>query len=422
VETELRALRAENDELRRRIAELEQEAALYKAFFENIPVPAAVHREDGVLVEINRKNREMLAVPSREAAVGKHNMFEDREAVARGYADHLRKAISEELGRTVTMAPASYDTAEAGVPRGEDRRVWTQTSVHGVTVAGVRYAVSVNLDVSERMRAERELEENTTLLHEIIEKAPVIIFVKDTEGRYVLANERMLIASGLTREKVIGKTDAELFPPEVAEAFQSADREALSGGGVNVVEDILPAGDEVLHFMTTKFALRNANGNNQALCCIALDVTARKKAEAETQRLQEEMFRMQAEALRALSTPLLPIAEGVVVMPLIGNLDERRAQQVLETLLEGVVAHQASQVILDVTGVPLVDTHVANALVQAARAVGLLGAKVLLTGIQSAIARTLVDLGADLGSLQTRATLRSGIAQALAARSSIVQR
>jgi anti-anti-sigma regulatory factor len=86
---------------------------------------------------------------------------------------------------------------------------------------------------------------------------------------------------------------------------------------------------------------------------------------------------------------------------------------VLEALLAGVVAHQASMVIIDVTGVPVIDTHVANGLVQAAQAVRLLGAQTILTGIQAAIARTLVDIGADLGGVVTKSTLQSGIAHAL---------
>ncbi|WP_438028272.1 STAS domain-containing protein [Sorangium sp. So ce233] len=132
--------------------------------------------------------------------------------------------------------------------------------------------------------------------------------------------------------------------------------------------------------------------------------------------LQEEMLRVQEATLRALSTPLLPIAEGVVVMPLIGTLDAQRAQQALETQLAGVVDHQTAQVILDITGVPVVDDLVASALARTAKAVRLLGAQVLLTGVQPATARTLIDLGVDLGGIRTLSTLQSGVAYALAAR------
>jgi anti-anti-sigma regulatory factor len=100
-------------------------------------------------------------------------------------------------------------------------------------------------------------------------------------------------------------------------------------------------------------------------------------------------------------------------MPLLGTIDSQRAQMVMETLLEGVAQNQATLAILDITGVPVVDTQVAQALVSAARAVRLLGAQVMLTGIQPQIAQTLVHLGVDLGGISTRGSLQSGILDAL---------
>jgi anti-anti-sigma factor len=172
-------------------------------------------------------------------------------------------------------------------------------------------------------------------------------------------------------------------------------------------------GNSLRHFVTTKFPLCDAKGRAYGVGSITTDVTVFKLAEEENRRLQEEIIRVQGETLRALSTPLLPIARGVVVMPLIGNVDRDRAQRVLETLLDGIAKHQAEIVILDVTGVPVVDTDVASALVQTAQAVKLLGADVILTGIQPKIARTLVDLDVDLANIQTEGTLQSGIARAL---------
>ena len=145
------------------------------------------------------------------------------------------------------------------------------------------------------------------------------------------------------------------------------------------------------------------------VCSIAMDITERKRAEEEALGLQEKMLAVKDATLRALSTPLLPIAKGVIVLPLVGTVDGQRASAVLETLLEGIAQHQAERVIIDVTGVPEVDAEVANALLQTARAVKLLGAEVVLTGLQAGIARTLVDLGADLGDIRTLATLESGI-------------
>jgi anti-anti-sigma factor len=140
------------------------------------------------------------------------------------------------------------------------------------------------------------------------------------------------------------------------------------------------------------------------------DITDRKLAEAERQRLQNELIEAQQVALQELSTPLIPISDTVLVMPLIGRIDTRRAGQILETLLEGIQRQQADLAIIDITGVSLVDTQVAHTLLQAARAVKLLGAQVVLTGLRSEVAQTLVGLGVDLSDIVTRGTLQSGIA------------
>jgi anti-anti-sigma regulatory factor len=134
---------------------------------------------------------------------------------------------------------------------------------------------------------------------------------------------------------------------------------------------------------------------------------------AQLARRQMEVIRMQEALLRELSTPLIPISDTVLVMPLIGSIDSRRAQQVLETLLSGITGSKAEVAILGITGVSLVDALVANAILRAAQAVKLLGAQIILTGIRPEVAQTLVGLGADLGTIVTRSTLQSGIALAM---------
>ena len=137
------------------------------------------------------------------------------------------------------------------------------------------------------------------------------------------------------------------------------------------------------------------------------------RVETERARLQENIIRMQADMLAELQTPLIPINEQVVMMPLVGSIDSGRAQQVLERLLHGVMTYSAHTVILDITGVPVVDTDVANALLQAAQAVRLVGAQVILTGIAPEVAETVVALGLDLSGIITKSTVQSGIAFAM---------
>jgi rsbT co-antagonist protein RsbR len=136
---------------------------------------------------------------------------------------------------------------------------------------------------------------------------------------------------------------------------------------------------------------------------------ALRQAEEERLKLQDEIIRMQAAALEQLSTPLIPISDDILVMPLIGTIDSQRAQKMTETLLQGLAMHRARAAILDITGVPVVDIEVAQGLLRAAQAARLLGARVVLTGIRPEVAQTLVGIGADLQGIVTYSTLQNGI-------------
>jgi rsbT co-antagonist protein RsbR len=153
---------------------------------------------------------------------------------------------------------------------------------------------------------------------------------------------------------------------------------------------------------------------NNHLASMLVDVTERKRAEEALRQsiALEETIQAQNAVLAELSTPLIPISDQIVAMPLIGSVDSRRAQQVIETLLQGIATTGAQIAILDITGVPVVDTQVADALIRAAQAVKLLGAQVVLTGIRPEVAQTLVGLGTDLRGIVTRSSLQSGIAYA----------
>lgn len=148
------------------------------------------------------------------------------------------------------------------------------------------------------------------------------------------------------------------------------------------------------------------------------DITQRLKAEREAaqSQMQGKIIAAQAAALSLLSTPLIPISDEIMVMPLIGVIDSERADRIMEALLGGIAAKRARIAIVDITGVPLVDSHVAGALLRAAKAVRLLGSEVILTGIGPEVAQTLVGLGIDLGGLITCSTVQAGIAHALGAR------
>lgn len=127
----------------------------------------------------------------------------------------------------------------------------------------------------------------------------------------------------------------------------------------------------------------------------------------------EKTVSLQKIALQELSAPLIPVFERITVMPLVGTIDTERAKQIMENLLKGAVKHRSEVVLIDITGVPVVDTMVAHHIIQAADAVRLIGAKCMLCGIRPEIAQTIVSLGIDLNQFTTKNSLQKGIEAAL---------
>ncbi|MEV5508360.1 STAS domain-containing protein [Streptomyces orinoci] len=127
----------------------------------------------------------------------------------------------------------------------------------------------------------------------------------------------------------------------------------------------------------------------------------------------EELIERQRQQLLEVATPVISLWEGVVAVPLIGTLDSARSQVVMESLLEGIVARRAQYAILDITGVPTVDSLVAQHLMKTVAAARLMGAECIVSGIRPAIAQTIVQLGIDLSPVLTRASLADALAYAL---------
>jgi rsbT co-antagonist protein RsbR len=127
---------------------------------------------------------------------------------------------------------------------------------------------------------------------------------------------------------------------------------------------------------------------------------------------RERIIRQQQEAIRELSTPVLPVRERLLILPIIGIIDPQRARQLTEQLLHGIRINRAKVVVMDITGVPAMDVTVANHLVQTVEAARLLGAIVIVTGLSPEIAQTLVTIGVDLGKMNTVGDLQGGIEEA----------
>jgi rsbT co-antagonist protein RsbR len=265
-------------------------------------------------------------------------------------------------------------------------------------------------DITEQQRREKELHQQA----QIQEQVRGSIVVVDMQGIITSWNRDSARLFGYTAEEIIGKPIASLYPPEEQERLITEVIGPLQEQGELETESMVwTKTGERFPVLLSLSLLRDDSGTPVGMIGFSTDLREQKQMEAERAAMQEQIIDAQRSALRELSTPLIPITDEVVIMPLIGTLDSGRAQQVMEALLEGVAQHQADLVILDITGVSVVDTQVAQAFIQAAQAVRLLGAQVMLTGIQPQIAQTLVHLGVDLSSIQTQGSLQAGIAAAL---------
>lgn len=263
---------------------------------------------------------------------------------------------------------------------------------------------------SERRReaAEAALRESEAKNRALLQAIPDTILRVSRDGTVLDAKiSKDHLAAGLTWS-VEGGNVRDVLPDWSTNNLSEIERVLASGEPFRCEYD-LPVHGERRYYESQMGPIAGA----AEVLCVVRDITPRRRADAERRQLQEELIRAQAAALAEVSTPLIPIHDDVVVMPLIGKVDAPRAERVMVTLLEGVSAKRARIAILDITGVADVDTDVADGLVRAAQAVKLLGAEVVLTGIRAEVARALVELHADLRSIVTRGTLQSGISYAL---------
>jgi rsbT co-antagonist protein RsbR len=267
-------------------------------------------------------------------------------------------------------------------------------------------AMEVELEALRRRAL--EFERSEAELRSYLAAMNDVILVTDWDGRYLKiapTSPELLYKPG---DELLGKTVHEVLPKDVADEVVSNVRCAIETQQAMSMEYSLNIGGYKRWFLGSLSPMPEGRA-----LFIGRDITERKEIEEALLRKQQEIIRSQAAALAGLLTPLIPINEEIVVMPLVGMVDTQRAQQVMDTLLTGISERRARVAILDITGVPLVDTMVASSLIQAAKAARLLGATVVLTGIRPEVSRTLVGIGAELGGIETYGTLQSAIAHAM---------
>jgi rsbT co-antagonist protein RsbR len=355
----------------------------------------------GLVVSWNRGAEQVKGYRAEEI-IGQHfSKFYTPEDVAAGKpAMELRVAATK--GRFED---------EAWRVRKDGSRFWANVIITALRDddGEVRSFAKVTRDRSEHRQTEEALAEEHRLLRTVIDALPDHIYVKDRESRVLLVNAAQARSFGLNSpEEAIGKTDFELGPAELAAQYRETELAIIQTGQTVALEEpyVTPAGEERC-MSTVKTPLRDTHGSIIGVVGMSRDITERK-------RMQERLTQ-QAREILELSTPVVQLWEGVLALPLIGTLDSQRAQQITERLLTRIVETGSSVVIIDLTGVPTVDSQTGRHLIETIAAVRLLGAQTLLTGIRPEIAQTLVHLGIDLSGIVTRTSLSSGLRYAMEA-------
>ncbi len=289
--------------------------------------------------------------------------------------------------------------------------VWVETTskvIRDAETQEISEIISVTCDITARKQAEEE----TRMFKSLIDNSPQSIGIANLEGVMTYANEAFGTMSGYG-DDLVGMSFMQCYPEEDLPAVQAAAQQAMQQGVWQGHLRLKRKNGELFPVQVLSFLIYDSEGNPVALSGMFQDLTSQQQAEQERLALQQQVIDTQRSFIRELSTPLIPLSHNVVLMPLIGTIDSSRSQMIIEVLLEGVASYQADKAIVDITGVSVVDTQVANAIIQAAQAVKLLGAQVILTGIGPAMAQTLVHLGADLSGIATRGSLQRAIVDAL---------
>ncbi|MBI4319723.1 MAG: PAS domain S-box protein [Chloroflexi bacterium] len=255
-------------------------------------------------------------------------------------------------------------------------------------------AIETYIQVRERIISQQAAQ---AYMAAIVESSEDAIIGTDLDGRIRAWNPGAERLYGYRAEEITGKSISVLFPPEGAD-LQSILERVKRGERVERHETVrLRKNGRPVDTLVTTSPIKDTTGKITGLSEIDRDISERKRIE---------------EAIRELSTPVLSIRPDVLILPIVGLVDSARALQLTEQLLGKIRDARAKVAVLDITGVPLVDSRVASHLIQTVEAARLMGCTVIITGIAPPIARSLVAIGVDLSRVTTKADLQSGIEEA----------
>ncbi|MCH8202797.1 MAG: PAS domain S-box protein [Proteobacteria bacterium] len=251
------------------------------------------------------------------------------------------------------------------------------------------------------------------LLGSILDAAPVGVVVIDQEGTIVRFNGEAERLFGYTSDEILGERIETLVPKHIREKHPSLRRGYFANPEVRFMGiglDLSGRRKDGSEF-PLEISLNAVTSGKQTYGIAAIsDITSRIK---ERDKEQAKLEKIQQLELAKVSTPLLDVWDDVIVLPLVGVVDSFRAQQAMEKSLTAMGEKRASILIIDITGVLVMDTMVADTLLQMSAAIRLMGGEAIITGISPQMAHTIIRLGVDISGLHSRSTLAQGLVLAI---------
>jgi methyl-accepting chemotaxis protein len=317
--------------------------------------------------------------------VGKHHRIfcEPDYVKSQEYTDFWKK-----------LSRGDYDTGEFKRIGKGGREIWLQASYNpifdadGAPLKVVKFASDVTASKLQTAEYEGKIR--------AIERAQAVIEF-DISGTILTANENFLRIFGFTLDDVVGKHHRIFCEPGYAETPEYSEFwQKLGRGEYNAGEfkRIGKDGKEIW-LQASYNPIFDLDGRPRKVVKFASDIT--------------EEVQKRSLALLEMSTPVTKIWDGVLFAPIVGIVDSKRSVDIMNKALSAIADYRARTLLLDIGGVAVVDTAVANHLIKIAKAAVLMGCKTIISGISPAIAQTIAELGIDLGSIQTTSTIESAL-------------
>ncbi|MDM8526796.1 PAS domain S-box protein [Anaerolineales bacterium HSG24] len=390
----------------------EKELQLFQALFEQSPLSTQILSPDGVTLKVNKAFQELWNI-SLDSMQG-YNILEDEQLAQSGTLLYIQEGFS---GKAQEIPSVEYHAQETF---GEGKSRWIGAYIFPIkdeqgTIQQIvlqHHDITDTKKIQDKLHEEKERSEN--YLRTIYNSAYDAIFIHDLEGNILDVNDKMLEMYQISREEVPNYS----IPEDYSSSENPLDKlpetwEKVLAGQPHFFEWIARRPHDGSLFDVEVHLKRTRLIGQEVVLATVRDIMNRKQMEKEQQALQQDIIKAQQHAIQELSVPIIPIMDQIIVMPLIGSIDSMRAKDIMRTMLAGITQYRAKIVILDITGVSVIDTGVANHLDKTIQAARLKGTRTIITGISDAVAETIIDLGIDWSNVETLRDLQTGLLVAL---------